>query len=219
MRRQIDLAPARRRLRADDEAVGAGIVGDQLRAAGGDEIGIARVRDLERQMQRRDGSEHLGLFVRRRARRQIAAHAEGELGLDDPHAVGAEGDELAVLVHGLREQAAGDRPVDADMPLAGEAGRRDLPAVERRGAQRLDLGLDQIALLATGRAQVRRQCFQHGAVPPMAREQLRRGLGRCKLHFDPYRAASETRVSASIVSVSSWTPAPTIQLVPGTGRR
>ena len=32
-------------------------------------------------------------------------------------------------------------------------------------------------------------------------------------------AASEIRVSASIVSVSSYTPAPTIQLVPGTGTR
>jgi len=35
-------------------------------------------------MQRRDGREHLGRRVRRRARRQILAHAEGELGLDDP---------------------------------------------------------------------------------------------------------------------------------------
>jgi hypothetical protein len=32
-------------------------------------------------------------------------------------------------------------------------------------------------------------------------------------------AASEMRVSASIVSVSSYTPAPTIQLVPGIGAR
>ena len=111
-------AASRRRWRADDEAVGAGIVGDQLRAAGGDEIGVARVRDLDRQMEVRHGRQHFRLFIRPRPRRQVAAHAEGELGLDDPHAVGPERHGSPVLVHGLREQAAGDRPVDADMRAA-----------------------------------------------------------------------------------------------------
>ncbi|MGX1050009.1 hypothetical protein AB7M74_000944 [Bradyrhizobium japonicum] len=38
-------------------------------------------------MQGADGGEHVVDIVRRRARRQIAAHAEGELRLADAHLV------------------------------------------------------------------------------------------------------------------------------------
>ena len=50
----------------------AGIVGDDLRLAGADEIGKARIRDLDRRMQRVDRIEHLLHGVGRRSRRQIA---------------------------------------------------------------------------------------------------------------------------------------------------
>ena len=61
----------------------AGIVGDELRLAGADEVDKARVGNLDRRMQSGDGGEHLVDGVRRGARRQVAPDAEGEFRLAD----------------------------------------------------------------------------------------------------------------------------------------
>ena len=69
----------------------AGVVGDDLRGAGADEILKAGIRNLDGGMQRVDRIENLLQRVGRSARRQIHAHAEGEFGLGDAHFVARHG--------------------------------------------------------------------------------------------------------------------------------
>ena len=73
--RQVEAAPKRRRLRAQDEEMRAGIVGDQLRRTGGHEIVVARIRHFDGRMHGGDRSQHFINRVFGGARRQ-AAHGQ-----------------------------------------------------------------------------------------------------------------------------------------------
>jgi len=85
------------------------------------------------------------------ARREILTESEGELGFADAHVVRSERDRSATCVDPLREQPARQRPVDSNVPLAGLAGRGDLPTEGQLLRQSSSLGLDRVALVDLSR--------------------------------------------------------------------
>ena len=135
---QIGRAPLRRGGGPQDEVVRAGAVGDQLRGSDRGEIGVARIGDFNREMHRTDGVE--------------ARENEGELGFGDPHLVALQREDGSALDDTLGDQPAGERTVDADVRLAGEARRGDLPSEQRAGTHRFDQRLDRIAFGARDRS-------------------------------------------------------------------
>ena len=171
---QIHRAPIGRRRRSQHKEMGAAIVGDQLRFAGADEIGKTRIRNLDRGMQRVDGIQHLLHAVRRRARRQIHAHAEGELRLGDAHFVAGHRRRAAVRNHGLGQNPSGHGAGDIDVLLPGLAGGGDLPAEQMSGGVALDRGLDRVAVGPVQRALCLFERGELGAGTPVFMQRLRR---------------------------------------------
>ena len=142
---QVQRAPVRGRRRSQHEQMRAGIVGNDLRCAGADEIRKPRIRNLDRRMQRVDRVEHLLHGIGRGARRQIDAHAKGEFGFGDAHFVARHRSRAAIWYHGLGQDASGHRAVDIDVLLSGLAGGCDLPAEQTSGRISFDCRLDRIA--------------------------------------------------------------------------
>ena len=99
--RQIAIAPKSGHRRADDEIMGAGVVGDQLRGAGALKYLEAGVRNLDRWMSRADRFQDFLDTIFSSAWRQVPGHAEGEFSLGDGHTVVAEGQRCAVFEHVL----------------------------------------------------------------------------------------------------------------------
>src|SRR3954468_13345154 len=109
------------------------------------------------------GGEHLVDSIRRRARRQIASHAESELGFADAHRVALHRGGAAIGDHGVAHDPAGQRSRDIDVLLSGLARRRDLPT-EQGPAERC---LHGITLAAALWPQPWLQRVKLGAVAPM----------------------------------------------------
>ena len=135
----------------EHEQMRAGIVGDDLRGAGADEIRKPRIRNLDRRMQRVDRVENLLHGIGRRSRRQIRRHAKGEFGFADPHFIARHGSRAAIGNHRLGQDAPGHRAVDIDVLLPGLAGGGDLPAEQVAGRMLFDRRLDRVAFRAVAR--------------------------------------------------------------------
>ena len=156
--------------------MGAGIVGDELGRADRGEVGEARIRDLDRRVQRRDGGDNLVGRVFRVARGEVAAHPEGEFRLGDTHPVAGEVEGRSDRDDALGENTAGEGTVDVDVRLAGLAGRGDLPAEERPRSPPLDQRLDRVALGPCPRTDRFRDIGDGVASLPGPPEKIRGGL-------------------------------------------
>src|SRR3954468_8741970 len=117
------------------------------------------------------GGEHLVDSIRRRARRQIASHAESELGFADAHRVALHRGGAAIGDHGVAHDPAGQWSRDIDVLLSGLARRRDLPA-QHCPAER---SLHGVTLGAALWPQRWVQRIKLGAVTPMSDEEARCG--------------------------------------------
>ena len=79
-------------------------------------------------MERRRGRHHIFRGVIAPARGQVLAKTKDEFRLDHRHMEMCRRQFGAIPMQLAVEQAAGERPVDADMLLPGNAGGGDLPA-------------------------------------------------------------------------------------------
>ena len=150
----------------------AGVVGNDLRGAGADEIGEPRIRNLDGRMQRVDRVEHLLHRIGRGTRRQIDAHAKGEFRFGDAHFVARHRSRSAIGDHGLGQDAPGHRAVDIDVLLSGLAGGRDLPAEQIFGRIFFDCRLDRVGLDAIARPQCVVEAGEFGAGAPVVVQRL-----------------------------------------------
>src|SRR5476649_98572 len=178
MRGQVQCSPIGIGRRSQHKAVGAGIVGNQLGQAGVLEILESRIRQLDRGMQACDMRQHLLLGVGIGTRRQVIAHAEGKFQFRNLHQIARQRAGAAVFDNTLSQQPPGKRAIHPDMTLPRQAGRGDLPAIERQAAEPLDPGLDAIGFRAIGGPQFRRQRVQLCPLRPMPDQQ---GAGRLHL--------------------------------------
>ena len=176
----------------------AGVIGNDLRGAGADEVGKPRIRNLDGRMQRVDRVEDLLHRIGRGARRQIDAHAKGEFGFGDAHFVARHRSRSAIWYHGLGQDAPGHRAVDIDVLLSGLAGGCDLPAEQTSGRIFFDFRLDRVAVDAIVRPQSIVEAGEFGAGAPVVVQRLRCGCYRFLVEhgFDSLSADHDFRLRA-----------------------
>lgn len=171
---EIERAPVSRGRGTEYEQVRAGVVGDELRRADDGEVVVAGVGDFDGRMKRVDGRQHLLNAVRLWPRVERLSHAECELGLRDPHVIGAKGKRCAVLKRPLAQQPPGQRTIHVDVLLSSGARRGDLPSEQRCLAPPLELRLNGVALRARGGAKRVRKLREPPTLLPVLPEQARR---------------------------------------------
>src|SRR3546814_15920173 len=121
---------------------------------------------------------------------------------DLPHAVVPDADRGARRVHRLGQDPAGERAVDPEMALPGDAGRGDLPAEKRFVAEALQSRLHRVALGAALRPQILRQRRHDG--PGLYRQCVVYGTS-CSVRVDFGSRSIITNILSRHYHVHSYT--------------